>query len=47
MHAIYAKSVFVNLENEIITYTVSWNFIKTTSDNVYLLSLFVLFEFNN
>ena len=46
MHAKYAKSVFVKLENEIKTYTISWNFVKTTSDYVYLMALTVLFDLN-
>ena len=47
MHANYAKSAFVKLENEIKTHTISWNFVKTTSDNVYLMAVFVLFDLKN
>ena len=46
MHAKYAKSVFEKLENEIKTYTISWNFVKTISDNVYLMTFIVLFDLN-
>ena len=35
------------LEIEIETYSISLSLVKTASDNVYLVALFVLFDLNN
>ena len=43
----YAKSALGKLDNEIKTYKVNWNIVKTASDNVYLTILPVLFDLND
>ena len=47
MHVNYAQSVFGKLEKGIKTYTISWNFVKTASDNVYLMVLSVFIDLRN